>query len=196
MSPQLREATPSLSASLGSAETLCDDDVPPIPMDTHKEGELHKNVAIFTQGISGSEKSYILYCSGMYMSSGHRETQECAHCLSGSLHSAVCAGPAGGLSLGEDDLDYATAKEAHVDVGAPVESQGRTYRPMSIISFSSDCGSVGALSTGSQLLNILGAAEEASLEHYHMPTGLATSSGVSEVVAMAEVSTVTQNSVS
>uniref|UniRef100_A0A3B4ZM11 Kinesin family member 26B n=1 Tax=Stegastes partitus TaxID=144197 RepID=A0A3B4ZM11_9TELE len=37
MSPQVREPTPSLSASLGSAETLCDDDVPPIPLDTHKD---------------------------------------------------------------------------------------------------------------------------------------------------------------
>lgn len=46
MSPQVQEAAPSMSASLGSAETLCDDDVPPIPMDTHKDCEL----AIFTQG--------------------------------------------------------------------------------------------------------------------------------------------------
>lgn len=45
MSPQVREPTQSLSASLGSAETLCDDDVPPIPMD----GELQKNTAIYTQ---------------------------------------------------------------------------------------------------------------------------------------------------
>uniref|UniRef100_A0A1A8P5B7 Kinesin family member 26B n=2 Tax=Nothobranchius rachovii TaxID=451742 RepID=A0A1A8P5B7_9TELE len=37
MSPQVRETTPPLSASLGSAETLCDDDVPPIPLDTHKD---------------------------------------------------------------------------------------------------------------------------------------------------------------
>ncbi|XP_006779988.1 kinesin-like protein KIF26B isoform X2 [Neolamprologus brichardi] len=37
MSPQVREPTPSLSASLGSAETLCDDDVPPIPLDS-KDG--------------------------------------------------------------------------------------------------------------------------------------------------------------
>lgn len=49
MSPRVGEPTPSLSASLGSAETLCDDDVPPIPMDTHKDGELQKNTAIFTQ---------------------------------------------------------------------------------------------------------------------------------------------------
>lgn len=39
MSPQVQEPTQSLSASLGSAETLCDDDVPPIPLDTHREGE-------------------------------------------------------------------------------------------------------------------------------------------------------------
>lgn len=40
MSPQVREPAPSLSASLGSAETLCDEDVPPIPLDTHKDGKL------------------------------------------------------------------------------------------------------------------------------------------------------------
>lgn len=39
MSPQIRDPTASLSASLGSAETLCDDDVPPIPLDTLKEGK-------------------------------------------------------------------------------------------------------------------------------------------------------------
>lgn len=41
MSPQVQEPAPSLSASLGSAETLCDDDVPPIPLDTYRDGELH-----------------------------------------------------------------------------------------------------------------------------------------------------------
>lgn len=40
MSPQVRGPTPSLSASLGSAETLCDDEVPPIPLDTNRDGEL------------------------------------------------------------------------------------------------------------------------------------------------------------
>ena len=44
MSLQVQEpaAGPSLSASHGSAETLCDDDVPQIPLDTalHREGEL------------------------------------------------------------------------------------------------------------------------------------------------------------
>lgn len=40
MSPRVREPTRSMSASLGSAETLCDDDVPPIPLDTHRDGEL------------------------------------------------------------------------------------------------------------------------------------------------------------
>ncbi|XP_068448887.1 kinesin-like protein KIF26B [Clinocottus analis] len=37
MSPQVREPAQSLSASLGSAETLCDDEVPPIPLDTHRD---------------------------------------------------------------------------------------------------------------------------------------------------------------
>ncbi|KAJ0056203.1 hypothetical protein NL108_003501, partial [Boleophthalmus pectinirostris] len=39
MSPQVKETAPSLSASLGSAETLCDDDVPPIPLDMHKDAD-------------------------------------------------------------------------------------------------------------------------------------------------------------
>lgn len=38
MSPQVKEPAPCLSASLGSAETLCDDDVPPIPLDMHRDG--------------------------------------------------------------------------------------------------------------------------------------------------------------
>lgn len=46
MSPQVREPAQTLSASLGSAETLCDDDVPPIPLDTHKDGELNQNFYI------------------------------------------------------------------------------------------------------------------------------------------------------
>uniref|UniRef100_A0A3B4T893 Kinesin family member 26B n=1 Tax=Seriola dumerili TaxID=41447 RepID=A0A3B4T893_SERDU len=51
MSPQVREPTPSLSASLGSAETLCDDDVPPIPMDTHKDASgLAVSVGPFSLG--------------------------------------------------------------------------------------------------------------------------------------------------
>lgn len=52
MSPQVREPTPSLSASLGSAETLCDDDVPPIPLDTHRDGEPQRNAAIFSRAKS------------------------------------------------------------------------------------------------------------------------------------------------
>ncbi|XP_055363402.1 kinesin-like protein KIF26B isoform X2 [Betta splendens] len=135
MSPQVAEPPPSLSASLGSAETLCDDDVPPIPMDTHKEA------------------------SGL----------------------AACAGPGGGLRAGEDELGCAGADDAEADLGP-------SCRPMSIVSFSSDCGSVGAPSSGSQPVHILGADEEAlPVERYHAPAGLATSSGVTEVVAMAEV---------
>lgn len=50
MSPQVQEQAPSLSASLGSAETLCDDDVPPIPLDTHRDGELQQDVAVSVHG--------------------------------------------------------------------------------------------------------------------------------------------------
>ncbi|KAF7211764.1 kinesin-like protein KIF26B isoform X1 [Nothobranchius furzeri] len=64
MSPQVRETTPPLSASLGSAETLCDDDVPPIPLDTHKDVEsvgasgpvlLGKEELVYTVIPSGEE---------------------------------------------------------------------------------------------------------------------------------------------
>ncbi|XP_044046110.1 kinesin-like protein KIF26B isoform X2 [Siniperca chuatsi] len=106
MSLQVREPTPSLSASLGSAETLCDDDVPPIPLDTHRDA-------------SGP---------------------------------AVCVGTVGPLSLEEDELVYTVA------------------------------------SGGTQALSVIsGTAEDGALEEYHMPVGPATTSGVTEVVAMAEV---------
>ncbi|KAK2854212.1 hypothetical protein Q5P01_006873 [Channa striata] len=139
MSPQVREATPSLSASLGSAETLCDDDVPPIPMDTHKDGM------------------------------------------------AASVGAAEQLSLAEGELVYTAVPggDEDVDVAALTETQGLTGRPTSIISFNSDCGSVAALASGSQPIS--GTAEDGASEDYHMPAGLKTTSGVTEVVAMAEV---------
>ncbi|KAM9817540.1 LOW QUALITY PROTEIN: kinesin-like protein KIF26B [Neosynchiropus ocellatus] len=49
VSPQAREPAPSLSASLGSAETLCEDDVPPLPLDPHREGP--------SAGVSGSSRA-------------------------------------------------------------------------------------------------------------------------------------------
>uniref|UniRef100_A0A3Q3IXB7 Kinesin motor domain-containing protein n=1 Tax=Monopterus albus TaxID=43700 RepID=A0A3Q3IXB7_MONAL len=61
LSPQVREPTPSLSASLGSAETLCDDDVPPIPMDTHKDavsvslGTVGEDKLVYTMMSGGEE---------------------------------------------------------------------------------------------------------------------------------------------
>uniref|UniRef100_A0A8C9Y4Q2 Kinesin family member 26B n=1 Tax=Sander lucioperca TaxID=283035 RepID=A0A8C9Y4Q2_SANLU len=134
MNPQVREPTQSLSASLGSAETLCDDDVPPIPLDTHRDGTV------------------------------------------------------GSLSLGEDELVYTVASggEEDLDVTALMDTQGLTCRPTSIISFKSDCCSVTAFALGSQ--SISGTAEDGAVEDYHMPAGPATTSGVTDVVAMAEVS--------
>ncbi|TNN60793.1 Kinesin-like protein KIF26B [Liparis tanakae] len=56
MSPQVREPTPSMSASLGSAETLCDDDVPPIPLDTHRDGS-QASCSVSTSG-DGAVEDY------------------------------------------------------------------------------------------------------------------------------------------
>ncbi|XP_028257512.1 kinesin-like protein KIF26B [Parambassis ranga] len=143
MSPQVREPTPSLSASLGSAETLCDDDVPPIPLDTQKDGL------------------------------------------------AVSVGTVGPLLLGEDELVYTMAsggEEDLVRVTALVNTQGLAGRPTSIISFNSECGSATGLVSGSQPISTnSGTALDGAVEDYHMPAGPATTSGVTEVVAMAEV---------
>uniref|UniRef100_A0A3Q2Z7M0 Kinesin family member 26B n=1 Tax=Hippocampus comes TaxID=109280 RepID=A0A3Q2Z7M0_HIPCM len=61
MSPQVKDPTPSLSTSLGSAETLCDDDVPPIPLDTHRDGLaghhlLCDELSVYT-GAAGEEEA-------------------------------------------------------------------------------------------------------------------------------------------
>lgn len=82
----------------------------------------------------------------------------------------------------------ASGGESDLDVRAFMETQGLTYRPTSIISFNSDCGSVGALVSGSQPTSVISTAEDGAAEDYHLPAGLATTSGVTEVVAMAEVS--------
>ncbi|KAM9860568.1 kinesin-like protein KIF26B [Aulostomus maculatus] len=134
MSPQIREPTASLSASLGSAETLCDDDVPPIPLDMHRD---------------------------------------------------VCVGPAGPHLLGKDELIYSGAEE---DLDILMENQGLTCRPMSIISFNSDCCPVNTIASDCQPVRIhRGTVEDGALEDYNMPAGPSKAAGVKEVVAMAEV---------
>lgn len=75
--------------------------------------------------------------------------------------------------------------EGELDVRALMETQGLTYRPTSIVSFSSDCGSVGALASSPRPTST---AKDGAAEDYHAPAGLAAASGVTEVVAMAEVS--------
>ncbi|XP_077478957.1 kinesin-like protein KIF26B isoform X3 [Stigmatopora argus] len=61
MSPQVKDLTPAISPSLGSAETLCDDDVPPIPLDTHREGlaghHLMCEDLLIYMGASGEEEA-------------------------------------------------------------------------------------------------------------------------------------------
>ncbi|XP_061601276.1 kinesin-like protein KIF26B isoform X2 [Cololabis saira] len=139
MSPQVREPTPCLSASLGSAETLCDDDVPPIPLDTHRDA-------------------------------------------SGQAAPVEAVGP---LLLGEDGLVYT---EEDVDVTALANAPSLACRPTSIISFNSDCGSEAALALDPQhISHVSGAEFDGAVVDYHMLPGPATTSGVKEVVAMAEV---------
>ncbi len=95
------------------------------------------------------------------------------------------------LSLGKDELVHTVASGAveNIDVTALMETQGITCRPTSIISFNGDCGSVTALALGSHAFSITSdIAEDGTMEDYHMHPGLVTTSGVTEVVAMAEVS--------
>lgn len=75
-----------------------------------------------------------------------------------------------------------------LDVTTSLEIQGLTCRPTSINSFSSDhCGAT-VLPSASQAASVCGLVEVGAVEDYHMPAGPVTTSGVTEVVAMAEVS--------
>ncbi|KAM9410103.1 kinesin-like protein KIF26B [Pholidichthys leucotaenia] len=143
MSPQVREPTPSLSASLGSAETLCDDDVPPIPLDMHKDAS----------GVATSAEMCKL------------------------------------VVMGENELGYTVVSggEEDPDVTAAIETCGVTCRPVSIISFNSDCGSATALASDSVPISRNSTAMDRAVEGHLIFLGPATTSGVTEVVAMAEV---------
>lgn len=64
-----------------------------------------------------------------------------------------------------------------------------TCDPTSIISFTSDGDSLPALASGSQPTGIIsGTAGDGLVEDYHISLGLATAAGVTDVVAIAEVS--------
>lgn len=86
--------------------------------------------------------------------------------------------------LGQDELVYTVASGGEDLVTVLTETHSLACRPVSIISFNSDCGSEAALAADSQLISIVDAT---AVENYHMPPGLVTASGVKEVVAMAEV---------
>ncbi|KAM3626048.1 uncharacterized protein V6R79_021735 [Siganus canaliculatus] len=140
MSPQVQEPAASLSASLGSAETLCDDDVPPIPLDTHRDG------------------------------------------------TAVSVGAA--PLVGGDELLYTITSDGveNLQVTALEEPHDLTCHPASINSFSSDHFPVTALASGSQTVCISSSgAGDGAVEDYHMSAGSVMTSGVTEVVALAEV---------
>ncbi|XP_055086768.1 kinesin-like protein KIF26B [Periophthalmus magnuspinnatus] len=130
MSPQVKETAPSLSASLGSAETLCDDDVPPIPLDMQKDGSYYSKCSFYS----------------------HPTTDNQMHSKNELVH---------------------TDSEAYLGVTTITDIQ--KHGPSSIISFTSEGGSL----TGTVSQEVNGAVQE-----YHVPF---TTSGVTEVVAMAEV---------
>lgn len=69
-----------------------------------------------------------------------------------------------------------------------VEDRSLVCRPVSIISFNSGCGSEAAHAVEAQPQDPrCDAAFDGDIEHYHLSSGLTTNTGVTEVVAMAEV---------
>ncbi|XP_038150551.1 kinesin-like protein KIF26B isoform X2 [Cyprinodon tularosa] len=144
MSPQVREPTASLSASLGSAETLCDDDVPPIPLDLQKDA---------------------------------------------SSAAASSVTQSGQQLPGDDAVVYTAAcRDEDEVIRNLVEDRSLVCRPVSIISFNSGCGSEAAHAVEAQPHDPrCDAAFDGDIEHYHLSSGLTTNTGVTEVVAMAEV---------
>lgn len=108
-----------------------------------------------------------------------------------SLSSKTSAvGGSGTVLPREDDVLYTTAcrDEEDIVVRALIEDQSLVYRPVSIISFNSDCGPEAALALESQPIDVRSdAASDGAMENYHPSSGLAANTGVKEVVAMAEV---------
>lgn len=100
--------------------------------------------------------------------------------------SAISVGIVGPLSFGEDELAHAIGPGGvkNLDVTAPMAIQGPICQPKSIISFKGDHRCDTVLPSGSPATTISSFAE-GTLEDHHMPT---TTIGVTEVVAMAEVS--------
>lgn len=90
------------------------------------------------------------------------------------------------MFLADDELVHSAAAVGDEDLTALVEAQSLSCRPTSIISFNSDCGSEAALAPESQSISNMSASDGA-LGDYHMAPGPVTTSGVKEVVAMAEV---------
>lgn len=103
---------------------------------------------------------------------------------------AVSGGTVGPLSLGEGELICTLAPRGveNPDVPAPVEIQGVSCHPTSMASFSGDRCCVTLLPSASQAESICDFSEDGAVVDYLMPAVPATTSGVTEVVAMAEVS--------
>lgn len=103
---------------------------------------------------------------------------------------AVSGGTVGPLALGESEpiCTLAPGGVENSDVAAPVEIRGVSCHPTSMASFSSNHCCVALLSSASQAESICDFSEDGIAVDYLMPAVPATTSGVTEVVAMAEVS--------
>lgn len=92
------------------------------------------------------------------------------------------------LGEGEPICTAAPGGVENTDVTAPVAIQGVSCHPTSITSFSGDHCCVALLPSASQAESICDFSEDGIAVDYLMPAVPATTSGVTEVVAMAEVS--------
>lgn len=122
-----------------------------------------------------------------------RAFNECGFCATPPLAApgpAVSGGTVGPLSLGEGELICTLAPRGveNPDVPAPVEIQGVSCHPTSMASLSGDHCCVTLLPSASQAESICDFSEDGAAVDYLMPAVPATASGVTEVVAMAEVS--------
>lgn len=104
-----------------------------------------------------------------------------------TLAAAAPIGGIGTLLPGEDDVVYTMACRDEEDIVSSVlvEDQSLVCRPVSIISFNSDCGSEAALALEPQPISI---SSDAALDgSYHLNSGIAANTDIKDVVAMAEV---------
>ncbi|MEQ2213074.1 hypothetical protein XENOCAPTIV_009357 [Xenoophorus captivus] len=184
-----------------SDRELTDNEGPPefVPIEVVEEAELAQTMIHSLAQVTGcpmvtSSRNINGNSSSIISNPLHKATNSQLHdrfSLSfKSSAAAVSVGGRGPLLPGEDEVVYAMAcrDEEDIVVTDLVEDQSLVGRPVSIISFNSDCGSEAALALESQPICIRSdAAVDGAMENYHLSSGLAANTGVKEVVAKAEV---------